>query len=72
MADDLKFPPEWEDIGELVLFLSKEAVALRSFLNYLRTDDGTPPEVKMDHSDSFRRSTFRGRHFAVASDYLKV
>lgn len=49
MPDDLRFPLEWEDIGELVLFLSKESVALRSFLDYLRTNDGTPLEVKMDH-----------------------
>ncbi len=48
MTDDLKFPPEWEDIGELVMFLSKESLTLRSFLEYLRTDDGTSPDVKMD------------------------
>jgi hypothetical protein len=47
MTDDLRLPPESEDIWELTMFLSKENLVLRSFLDYLRTQRGNP-DIKMD------------------------
>jgi hypothetical protein len=45
--DDLQFPKGQEDIWELTLFLLKESVLLRSFLEFLRSKE-MEPEVKAD------------------------
>jgi hypothetical protein len=45
--DDLQFPEGSEDIWQLTLFLMKESVLLRSFLEFLR-NDSAPPELKSE------------------------
>lgn len=54
MEDDLNLPPESAEIWELALFLSKENVLLRSFLEYLRTPSGDP-DVKMSQLTNWEK-----------------
>lgn len=54
MADDLNFPAESADIWELALFLSKESILLRSFLNYLRTPEGDA-NLKMEQFNRWEK-----------------
>ena len=51
MTDDLKFPPEWEEGGQLahVPVGEEEEISNSQIVSgRMKTDDGTSPDVKMD------------------------
>jgi hypothetical protein len=59
MTEDLKFPAESEDIWELAMFLSKENLILRSFLDYLRAPRGDPDSKMMQLTEWEKRVGFQ-------------